>query len=396
MQLIAGWKRVWLIGAFVLVFVCVAATEFGRRPRPAIRNGSAIVEAAKKEGKVVVAGSPDPVMRNDIIPKFTARFGIPVEFIAGRSSQIVSRVETERAAGNLQHRHFSRRSGHHGQRALQREDDRPAQTVAGDAGSRRRLEVEDAAKFGSSTRKSSSSCGRLAASRLMLFINTEHVKPDEMRQMKDLLNPKWRGKISAEDPTDHRCRLQQGGAVLCADRRGVRAKIFTSIRRAVRTRERRQMTDWLARGTQPICLNCREDDVRPLIKDGFKILEIFEIAGIPADDQRFAVDAVVGQQSAAPEGGTGVCQLDSRQGRFGNLCQGLWIGDAAHRYRRIISQPRQFAQEGREVFRRHRLEVDRRRPARESRQGLEAFKGALGAPFQSFQGFQTFQESKII
>src|SRR5204862_3028460 len=35
--------------------------------------------AAKKEGSVVVVGSPDPVMRSDIIPKFTARFGIPVE-----------------------------------------------------------------------------------------------------------------------------------------------------------------------------------------------------------------------------------------------------------------------------------------------------------------------------
>ena len=47
------------------------------------------------------------------------------------------------------------------------------------------------------------------------------------------------------------------------------------------TRERRQMSDWLARGTQPICLNCREDDVRPLVKDGFKILEIFELSGVP-------------------------------------------------------------------------------------------------------------------
>jgi hypothetical protein len=57
------------------------------------------IEAAKREGKVVVAGSPDPVMRKEIIPKFTARFGIAVEFIAGRSSQIVSRVQTERSAG---------------------------------------------------------------------------------------------------------------------------------------------------------------------------------------------------------------------------------------------------------------------------------------------------------
>ena len=48
----------------------------------------------------------------------------------------------------------------------------------------------------------------------------------------------------------------------------------------VRTRDRRQMSDWLARGTHPICLNCREDDVRPLVKEGFKILEIFELAGL--------------------------------------------------------------------------------------------------------------------
>jgi ABC-type glycerol-3-phosphate transport system substrate-binding protein len=49
----------------------------------------------------------------------------------------------------------------------------------------------------------------------------------------------------------------------------------------VRTRDRRQMADWLARGTYPICFNCREDDVRPLVKEGFKLLEIFELAGLP-------------------------------------------------------------------------------------------------------------------
>ena len=48
-----------------------------------------ILNAAKREGRVVVAGSPDPVMRNEVIPKFTARTGIALEFIAGRSSQIV-------------------------------------------------------------------------------------------------------------------------------------------------------------------------------------------------------------------------------------------------------------------------------------------------------------------
>ncbi len=56
------------------------------------------VESAKKEGAVVVAGSTDPVMRNEIIPKFNARFGIPVQYTAGGASQIVARLATERNA----------------------------------------------------------------------------------------------------------------------------------------------------------------------------------------------------------------------------------------------------------------------------------------------------------
>ena len=63
------------------------------------REWQEALAGAKKEGKVVVVGSPDPVMRNEVIPKFTARYGVSVEFIAGRSSQTVARVQTERAAG---------------------------------------------------------------------------------------------------------------------------------------------------------------------------------------------------------------------------------------------------------------------------------------------------------
>ncbi len=57
------------------------------------------VAAAKKEGKVVVVGSPDPVMRNQIIPRFTELYGIQVEFLAGRSSQTIGRIRIERSSG---------------------------------------------------------------------------------------------------------------------------------------------------------------------------------------------------------------------------------------------------------------------------------------------------------
>src|ERR1700754_1319703 len=57
------------------------------------------VAAAKKEGTVVVLGQPSPAMRNEILPKFTERFGIKVELIAGQSSTTVGKVRTERASG---------------------------------------------------------------------------------------------------------------------------------------------------------------------------------------------------------------------------------------------------------------------------------------------------------
>ena len=239
-----------------------------------------IVDAAKKEGKVVVAGSPDPVMRNEVIPKFTARTGIPVEFIAGRSSQIVARVETERSSGIYSVDIF-----------LAGPD-----TTAVDLYGNKMTdplkpllvlpEVVDGSKWKTGKiwfldpeeRFVVRAFNSVAS---MLFINTDHVKPDEIRSHKDLLNPKWKGKISAEDPT-----TTGAGANMAA-------RFYTQVgeefvkalyidQKPVATRERRQMSDWLARGTQPICLNCREDDVRPLVKEGFKIHEIFELSGVPA------------------------------------------------------------------------------------------------------------------
>src|SRR5499425_3397582 len=53
---------------------------------------------ARKEGRVVVATSPDPVMR-EIAAKFKARFGITLEHLAGSSSQLAARLESERQAG---------------------------------------------------------------------------------------------------------------------------------------------------------------------------------------------------------------------------------------------------------------------------------------------------------
>jgi ABC-type Fe3+ transport system substrate-binding protein len=243
------------------------------------QDWTAIIEAAKKEGKVVVAGSPDPVMRNDVIPKFTARFGIPIEFLAGRSSQIVSRVETERASGIYSVDVYLAGPDTTANELYKNKFIDPLKPLLA------MPEVIDGVKWKNgkvwfADPQEQFVVRAFSSVASLLFINTEHVKPDEMRHIKDLLNPRWRGKISAEDPT-----ATGSGANLAARFYNQIGPEFVKQlyidQKVVATRERRQMSDWLARGTYPICLNCREDDVRPLVKEGFKIMEIFELNGIP-------------------------------------------------------------------------------------------------------------------
>jgi iron(III) transport system substrate-binding protein len=239
-----------------------------------------VIAAAKKEGKVVVAGSPDPVMRNEILPRFKERFGFPIEFIAGRSSEVTARVKTERAAGIYSVDVFlagpdTTAVSLYGEKMI--DPIRPVLVMP---------EVADGAKWKRGKIWFADPEERYAVRPFssvatMFFINTEFVKPDELRAAKDLLNPKWRGKISAEDPTS----IGSGSNAAARFYHDLGEEFVRKLyveQKTLRTRERRQMTDWLARGTQPICLNCREDDVRPLVKEGFKILEIFELADISA------------------------------------------------------------------------------------------------------------------
>lgn len=236
--------------------------------------------AAKREGKVVVAGSPDPVMRNEIIPKFKARFGIAVEFIAGRSSEMAARVRTERSAGIYSIDIYlsgpdTTANIFYGEKMI--DPLKPLMVLP---------EVVEPARWKNGKPPFVDPEERyvLAPFRSvanLFFINTDYVKREEMRSSKDLLTPRWRGKISTEDPT-----TTGSGANLAARfynqlGEGFVKKLYIE-QKPVSSRERRQFTDWLARGTYPICLNCREDDVSPLEKEGFKILEIFDLADVPA------------------------------------------------------------------------------------------------------------------
>lgn len=243
------------------------------------KTWEATLAGAKQEGKVVIAGSPDPVMRNEIIPKFTARFGVAVDFIAGRSGQLVERVKIERAAGIYAvDIYMSGPDTSFNVLYAEKLIDplKPMLILP---------EVTDAAKWKRGKPwfmdPEEQYVLRLFNSvDSLIFINTDYVKPEEMRSAQDLLNPKWQGKIVTEEPTSDSGSGGNTAANFYAQLGADFVKKLYVDQKPMISRDRRQMTDWLARGNYPICLTCRADDVRPLQTEGFKILEIYELAGV--------------------------------------------------------------------------------------------------------------------
>jgi iron(III) transport system substrate-binding protein len=235
--------------------------------------------AAKKEGRVVVVGSPDPVMRNELIPRFTNRFGIQVEYIAGSSSQIISRMKTERQSGMYSVDVW----------------------LAGAASTVTNLypnkmldplkpllihpDVTDGKKWKRGAPTFIDPEGQyimmlFSTVNETLFINTDFVKPEEMQHVNDLVNPKWKGKIASQDPRHTGSGANTAVHFYVGLGPDYVKKVYVD-QQPVYSRDRRQLTDWLARGTYPICLTCRADDMKQLIKDGFKLHTVFDLEGIP-------------------------------------------------------------------------------------------------------------------
>jgi iron(III) transport system substrate-binding protein len=155
-----------------------------------------VVEAAKKEGKVVVYnGAVGTPALPKVLAAFEAKYGIRTELLEARASELRERIRTEQAAGKV-----LGDVSHNGSTttALQLAEGtfapygelpaagRPAAPFAAD-GTRVPIYV---IQYG-------------------ILINTDMVKAgDEPRSWKDLLHPRWKGKILSDD-----VRALGGGAV---------------------------------------------------------------------------------------------------------------------------------------------------------------------------------------
>jgi iron(III) transport system substrate-binding protein len=229
--------------------------------------------AARQEGKVVVAGPPSQELRRTLPAAFKARYGINVEYAGGRSTELAPRLKAERQAGIYSldvvfAGNESMALVFHREKMLQ--PLRPALQLP---------EVLDGSKW----KKGKLWFGdpedqyilRLANTVTTMFhINTKEVKPGELRSVKDLLDPKWKGKIALQDPTITGSGSNQAAHLYYQHGEDFVKALYVDQKPAI-MRDTRQITDGLARGAYPITLGAEDADVAKLKQEGIPV-EILE------------------------------------------------------------------------------------------------------------------------
>jgi iron(III) transport system substrate-binding protein len=279
-------------GAAALAAACQApAPAAGSSPAPSStaagtpagweQQWGALVAAARQEGRVVFSGPPTPEVRTKVVARFKERFGVDVEYVAGRRGELLTRWRAERSAGVYTVDVIV--GG--------------AQTIATELYPEKLIDplrpllihpdVTDPAKW---------KLGKIwfidpddtYALRLVnsvtpaLGVNTTRIQADEIKTAQDLLNPRYRGLIAQDDPT-----VSGSGSNTAAYLQRMLGEDFiTRLYRDQRvefTRDRRQLSDWLGRGTYPIVINPNDADVLgPLYDDGFPVAAIPSLPDLQA------------------------------------------------------------------------------------------------------------------
>jgi iron(III) transport system substrate-binding protein len=265
--------------AFALTLAFCAAGTFGQaRAQSAAPGWDKLVADAQKEGKVVIIAPSDPQVREAIPAAFKAKYGITVEYLGGRSSDMAARLRTERASGVYTidvalSGTLTMASIFYGEKMLD-----PLRPALIDP------DVIDGSKWKSGKLwfidPDDKYILRIFNTRTpMFYLNTKYVKPEEIQTAEDLINPKFQGKIVTSDPTlpgigssdSARFYIQYGEDYV--------KKLYID-QKTVLSRDRRQIGDGVARGAWPIAMGAEDEEMVKLQKEGFPIQRVYSLKGM--------------------------------------------------------------------------------------------------------------------
>ena len=189
-------RRVLVVTALILAQL--AGTAAAQRSQGESGEWDKIVEAANKEGKVVVSIPPSRKLRRAIEVAFTRRYGIGVEFVSARGSASIGKMISETKAG-IQYVDLHVGGAESAVTALLAEkalDPMEPYFVLPEVRDPKQwwgghLWVDSAKRF---------IYAFAAYQTVSLWCNPNAYKPAEFQSFDDLLNPKLQGKIGISDP----------------------------------------------------------------------------------------------------------------------------------------------------------------------------------------------------
>jgi iron(III) transport system substrate-binding protein len=257
-----------------LWFLFGLAVFSSSQTNPWEREWNETLAAAREEGKVVVHGPPNRIVRREVPARFTARFGIPVEYLGGQTTEIASRLRSERGADIYTVDVFLSGVGTTGPILYPEKMLDPLKPLL------ILPEVVDPSKWKKGKLwfvdpEEKYVLRLLNYANAVLYLNTRHAKPEEFQSIRDLLHPKWRGKISAFDPT-----ISQGlnTAALFYIQLGEEfvRRLYVDQQPAI-SRDSRQIADWLGRGTYPISIDGSSAQVDQMRQDGLPVMNVYSL-----------------------------------------------------------------------------------------------------------------------
>ncbi|MDP2720286.1 MAG: extracellular solute-binding protein [Dehalococcoidia bacterium] len=250
------------------------------------------VKEAQREKSVLVYAIPGAAVRTAISEAFKKKYGIEVDFLAGNGAQIAARIITERDAGVLV------------ADAIMAGGTTITQVLkkAKIPGSMDDIlilpEVRDSNNWrgGFPYLDSEKTAVAMIGTKIRYILrNTDMVGENEITSYKDVLDPKWKGKILVADPT-----VAGAGASFPA----ILAQIYglegakDYLRQLVQqepmvTRDWRQHIEWVAKGKYPIGLAVSPGELVPflraqapvatvMVKEGSKVGSVAGALGVPA------------------------------------------------------------------------------------------------------------------
>ncbi len=171
--------RFWKVLAIALALACGSAMAQDK------------LAAAKQEGKLVIYGSLESGIMDEVEKAFTKKYGIPIEYYRAASNKTLDRVLTETRAGRVQ---ADVVVTNRGPMLLLKKENLFAKYVS-----------PEAENFPDDVKDPDGLLSPIYRQVIVgILYNTKLVKPEEApKSLEDLLSPRWQGKWVMPDPSRH-------------------------------------------------------------------------------------------------------------------------------------------------------------------------------------------------